>query len=322
VPAVRPSDAEWEGLLAGRREATFFHGPVWAAIVESSFPQLQDVTRVLADDDPGVLPLFAWRRVGGLLTTLHSSFPFLYGGPVPARGRRGQSLLGLALAFLARSPASVRMIGNPFAQPAGEGAPSSEGDSPPGFRFRLEATHLLQLPATEEGYWEGALSTAKRNDVRRLAKKGVAIEESRDAAVADQIYAFYLASFARWGGRPGLVYPREFYRNLLRMGGDAVRLTVARHGGVVIGGTFTVRYNGIVHYLAGYFDHEQRALRPNVLIQVESIQRAIRDGYRLYDFLPSGGHRSVEEFKESFGGKRTEFRVYERSGWAHRLLRR
>jgi len=77
-----------------------------------------------------------------------------------------------------------------------------------------------------------------------------------------------------------------------------------------------------VHYLAGYFDHHERALRPNVLLQVESILRAIRDGYRRYDFLPSGGHPTVETFKEGFGGVGAPFPLWERDGWAHRLLGR
>ena len=61
-----------------------------------------------------LLPLLAWERVGGLWRTLHSSFPFLYGGPVPRFGPQGQDRLPAVLSAT-RSPwSSLRVTGNPF----------------------------------------------------------------------------------------------------------------------------------------------------------------------------------------------------------------
>lgn len=319
------SDEAWDATIARSPEGTIFHTRLWARVLHASFGQVRDVSRrrhvgpaagaaPSAEAEEFLLPLYAWKRAGGILTTLHSSFPFLYGGPVPARTTGGVELLPAALRGLSQW-ASVRMTGNPFAG-------VSEPASIVGFRVETDATHLLELPATEEGFWDGVLTTAKRNDVRRLGKKGVVIEESRDEADVAAVYRLYLASFLRWGGRPRLVYPELFYQSLVRLGGESVRLTVARFEGRLLGGTFTLRWNGKVHYLAGYFDHESRSLRPNVLLQVESILRAIRDGHRWYDFLPSGGHTSVEEFKESFGGRKTDFPVYIRTGPLHRVLGR
>ncbi len=324
------SDEAWDAAIAAHSEGTIFHTRLWARILQASFPQVRDVSRRTsvgpatgtsprADAAEFLLPLYAWKRAGGLLTTLHSSFPFLYGGPVPARSASGEDVLVEMLRGLSPWP-SVRVTGNPFAGIATEAARSV--DDSPGFRVESDTTHLLELPASEDGFWDGILTTAKRNDVRRLGKKGVVIEESRDEGDVATVYRLYLASFLRWGGRPRLVYPEVFYQSLVRLGGEAVRLTVARFEGRLLGGTFTLRWNGKVHYLAGYFDHESRALRPNVLLQVESILRAIRDGHRWYDFLPSGGHTSVEEFKESFGGRKTDFPVYIRTGRLHRVLGR
>jgi hypothetical protein len=315
------TDPEWDQFVAGIPAATFFHTRAWARLLVASFRSLRDQSIWFETTaGPCVLPLFAWRRGLGLLTTLHSSFPFLYGGPVHDGAADPEEILDAVLQRVGRPGASVRVYGNPLASRSSDAA--RRPAAPGGYTRHDEFTHLLALPPSEEAYWDGALTTAKRNDVRRLGKKGVAVEESRDPADADRVYGFYLDSFSRWGGRPGMVYPREFYRNLLHLGGDAVRLTVAKHEGKLLGGTFTVRWNGIVHYLAGYFDHASRALRPNVLIQVESILRAIQDRYRLYDFLPSGGHESVETFKEGFGGKRTPYPIFERTGPWHRLFGR
>ncbi len=309
------TDEQWDQQLASQGEASFFHTRRWARIVLASFPNLRDASVWLdSERGPILFPLYAWRRAGGLLTTYHSSFPFLYGGPIPGFLRENVPLLHALVIRLGRPLSSMHLVGNPL---LGE-RPASPALR--GFRVTRDHTHWLDLPESEDSYWS-SLTTAKRNDVRRLGKKGVVIEESREPVDIDAVYQLYLGSFRRWGGPPRFTYPLEFYRNLVAMGGEAVRLTVARREGRILGGTFTVRWNQVAHYLAGYFDHESRALRPNVLIQVDSILSAIRDEFRCYDFLPSGGHASVETFKESFGGVRREFEIQHRVGLGHRLLR-
>jgi CelD/BcsL family acetyltransferase involved in cellulose biosynthesis len=210
------------------------------------------------------------------------------------------------------------VAGNPFVEP-GRRAADPLPAPPPGFRLDEDSTHLLALPHSEQAFWDGMLSTAQRNDWRRLAKKGVTVEESRAERDADAVYELYRASFAHWGGEPRFAYNREFYRALLALGGEAVRLTVVRQEGGLASGCFVLRWNNKVHYLAGFFDREERASRPAVLLQMESILRAVRDGYRWYDFLPSGGHSSVEVFKEGFGGRRVPLATWTRRGGLHRL---
>lgn len=301
---------EWDSQMAGHAESTFFHTEAWAGIVSAAFPQSRPAYARIGPAPGILLPVFEWRRARGLLTTAHSSFPFLYGGPVPARLPDGSSATPLALRHLEGRRCSYRMTGNPFAETADPpGAPAGQ----------LDHTHILALPDDEEAYWD-MLTPAKRNDVRRLSKKGVAIEESRSAADIDDVYRHYRASFERWGGAPRFVHPAGFYHALVELGGPNVRFTVARSGATVIGGAFVVRWNGRAHYLAGYFDHEQRRLRANVLLQVDSIRSAVRDGLREYDFLPSGGHTGVEEFKKGLGGVARAFAITERRRGAHRLF--
>jgi hypothetical protein len=339
-PASRDDETGWDAFVAAHPEGTIFHTRVWARIILAGFPRLRDASLVVSrHGTPCVLPLFAWSRAGGVFRTLHSSFPFAYGGPVPARDEAGVDLAYGLLPGLHRPLCSWRVTGNPFAAagrpespslpPASTASPRAEHAAPrqpgldrvtpPGFTAAEDATHLLALPEREEAYWDGVLTTAQRNDWRRLAKKGVTVEETRAEADADALYELYRSSFAHWGGEPRFAHPPGFYRALLTHGGDAVRLTVVRHEGKLAGGCVVLRWNGKAHYLAGYFDRDARALRPAALLQVESILRAIRDGYRWYDFLPSGGHASVEEFKEGLGGRRTAFPVWTRRGGLHRL---
>ncbi len=310
-------ETRYERLLAGAPEATFFHTRRWARILAAAFPGMADQSRILsAAGREHALPIFGWRRLGGLLVTRHCSFPFLYGGPVPSAPAAWQA----TVALLARGPGSAVLIGNPFA-PAGTGPgddPPALGDAAAGW----DTTHVLALPATIERYWDEVLDTRKRNDIRRLTRKGVVVATSRAGEDVRGVYALYLKRMATWQQRPGLIYPLALYQHELALGGDAVELYVARYEGRLIGGTFVCRWNGIWHYQAGYFDHDAASLRPNVLVQERIIRDAIAAGARLYDMLPSAGIASVEEFKESFGGVRTRFPRWERRGRAHRLAAR
>lgn len=328
------NDDDWDRAAAASPEAAYFHTRAWARIVLASFPALRD--RSLWFDTPAgpaLFPLFAWSRLGGMMTTLHSTFPFLYGGPVGPGIRCVDDVLRRVVGHCGRL-SSLRLHGNPFADRTPRALPVTDGahgDASagrahiPGLTTGEDHTNCMPVPATEEEYWESVLEARRRNDIRRLLRKGVVVEESRDPADMATVYGFYLESFERWGGRPAMVYPPAFYRNLINLGGQESRFLIARFEGRILGGSYFVSWNGKTHYLAGYFDHDARALSPLALIQVGAVGRAILEKDLIYDFLPSGGHQAVEAFKQGLGGKPVAFPVYERTGALHRaagLLRR
>jgi hypothetical protein len=322
-PPVK-DDHAWDAFLAGHPESTFYHTRIWARILAGAFPGIEDASRWIdIGTARAALPLHGWRRLGGILTTRHSSFPFLYGGPIPRRAG-GCDLLPEILADLARGGSSLLLVSNPFGIPAPDEVPppAAACEVPPGVSVERDSTHILCLPERFEAFWDDVLTTAKRNDVRRLAKKGVAIRTGTGTEEISALYRFYRQSFGRWGGRPGFVYPEDLYRAMIELGEGNVRLYLAEHEGRIVGGAFIVRWNGHVHYHAGYFDHGARSLRPNVLLQEKIIRDAIEDGYRDYDFLPSGGNAGVESFKEGFGGVRVPIERYHYRAPLHRLLAR
>jgi hypothetical protein len=115
-PASRDDETGWDAFVAAHPEGTIFHTRAWARIVLAAFPRLRDASRVLST--PGttcILPAFNWSRAGGLFRTLHSSFPFAYGGPVPACDEAGTELAQRLLPSLRDPLCSWRVTGNPFA---------------------------------------------------------------------------------------------------------------------------------------------------------------------------------------------------------------
>jgi hypothetical protein len=192
---------------------------------------------------------------------------------------------------------------------------------PPGWRLSWDRTHVLELPPDEEAFWEKILTTQKRNDIRRLGKKGVEVSMGDGAPAVREVYGLYLRRVASWARKPGMVYPESFY-GAMRSAEGIVRLYTVRHGGRLIGGTFVARWGDKLHYVAGYYDDDARSLRPNVIVQDRIIRDGIRDGFRYYDMLPSAGLRNVETFKESFGSRPVPFWRLERLGTAARWIRR
>ncbi len=311
---IEMDEARYEEVLGRSPGATFYHTRAWARIVTASFPSLEDHSGLLrVGEDLHAVPLFRWSRAGGLLRTLHSSFPFLYGGPLPG-GVQAWEALGQRMA---RGAGSARLTGNPFAPQA-----PAAGGRAGSMRMPLDAqpdyTHILDLPESPATYWDQVLTTQKRNDIRRLTRKGVQVGLSDSPADIRAVHALYLKRMAGWTQRPGIIYPLRLYQQMMRAGGGAVRLYVARFEDTLIGGTFVCRYNGLVHYHAGYFEDQARHLRPNVLVQERIIRDAIEDGYRRYDMLPSAGIESVERFKESFGGRRAPLACWTKAGRLHR----
>lgn len=373
-------EERYEAALADAGGATFYHSRAWARIVTASFPAVEDHSALLRTRSGlHAVPLFCWKRAAGLLRTLHSSFPFLYGGPIPSTPEAWAAVAER----LSSGSASARLMGNPFTPGApgvrarnggpedspdrtstasrsagdadddgddGDTAASSasrsaggdddtaassaskgagDGTVPPrslpwprSLHQHAETTHLLDLPDSTDTYWEKRLTTQKRNDIRRLTRKGVTVETTTADDDVRQVYDFYQRRMASWSQRPGIIYPLRLYQEMMSTGGEAVRLYAARFEGRLIGGTFVCRAHGVVHYHAGYFDDEAKRLRPNVLVQERIIRDAIEEGFRRYDFLPSAGIASVEKFKESFGGVRARFPYWIRLGWPHRLAGR
>lgn len=306
------TDEEWDAYLAQHPEATLFHTRRWARLVTAAFPALRDESFALETADGlSLVPLFSWRRAGGLVVSRHSSFPFLYGGPVP----RCHGSVDLLPAALANLRGTARLQENPFFE--AESAPLAM----PGWTSREDATHLVALPPTVEAFEAVCLSGHQRNEVRRFTRRGVLVEPARSAAEVESYERLYRGSFERWGGTPGFVYPSSYFRALFEAT-DWTLLSLARFEGRTIGATLSLRWNGKAHYLGGYFDPEAKALHPALLLQIDAMQRAVEWGAGTYDFLPSGGHASVEEFKRRLGGERRGFRVHERRDWLRRLLDR
>ncbi|MBU1700747.1 MAG: GNAT family N-acetyltransferase [Candidatus Eisenbacteria bacterium] len=310
----RIDDRSWDDWLIHQDEATIFHSRLWARVLKAAFPKLGDRSLCRGINDPSaVFPLYAWTRAAGLVTHLHSSFPFLYGGPVPWPEGSPHQWIDL----IPGRGVSAWILSNPFAGPSRK----SPEPVPAGWTLSWDRTHILTLPETVDEFWDGILTTQKRNDIRRLTRKGVEIDSSTEPKDIETVYQLYLQRVRSWKERPGMIYPREYFSAMAAVGGESIRLYRVRFEGRLIGGTFVARWGGKVHYIAGYFDHEARKLRPNVLVQNRIIHDAIQDGFRIYDMLPSAGLRNVEVFKESFGSKPVPFWKLEKEGSLQRWAR-
>ena len=166
-PASRDDEIGWDAFVAAHPEGTIFHTRAWARIVLAAFPRLRDASLVVpVDDDPCILPLFAWSRAGGLFRTLHSSFPFAYGGPVPARDAAGADLAGRLLPRLSPSVLLVASDRQPFRRRrTGRRLPASAtGRSPHRADSRPRTTPRTCSPSPTPKRRTGTVSSPRRSE--------------------------------------------------------------------------------------------------------------------------------------------------------------
>lgn len=114
-------------------------------------------------------------------------------------------------------------------------------------------------------------------------------------------YGAYEDSVRRWGDSTSTVYRWPLFERLAQSDSGSVRLWLAVHGGQVVAGSLCFYAKRHVVYWHGAAHSESFKMRPVNLLIYEAVREACAEGYRWFDFNPSGGLEGVRAFKKSFG---------------------
>jgi hypothetical protein len=294
---AQASRDEWIAAAKVCPYATYFHTPYWYELIAPK--QRHAVLSVRFDDGASaVLPFAKIRRFGGLLVDHFSSPGGNYGGWISESALNEEHVTVLLGILMSKKNLTFRV--NPFDKSASSIAsrlPISE-----------EFTHKLDLTLGEEELYRRTSRCHKRG-VRRASGEGVTVEPAASWEDWERYYRLYESSLARWrAGGPELmtrnIYPIGLFRRVYEnMSGHEI-LWLAQKGGEAVAGLLcfywgrhSVSWHGAAS--AEFFD-----LRPNNILYWEAIRDAIRKGYAIFDFNPSGGYGGVESFKDRFGAER------------------
>jgi len=295
APAARD---KWLSAAGNCPYATYFHTPYWyELILPNGGYTAAEVT--FNDGASAIIPVAEIKRFGGLLVDNFSSPGGNYGGWISESILNEEHVNILSKILLSKKNLIFRI--NPYDESAARTLASSPFAS-------VGFTHTLDLTIGEEELYRRTSRCHKRG-VRRAAGEGVVVEPAASWDDWERYYGLYEDSLARWkaGGpelRTRVVYPLELFRRLYEnMSGHEI-LWLARKDGAAIAGLLCFYWNGHSVSWHGAASAEFFELRPNNILYWEAILDALRKGYKIFDFNPSGGYEGVESFKDRFGTER------------------
>jgi len=168
----------------------------------------------------------------------------------------------------------------------------------------LARSPYIQLTGAFEDYVAG-LDRHMRSGIRRrrrkLSERGPVRFEVHSRADEDALRAFLRVEASGWKARNGSAITREknaeaFYRSIAAWAAEQgwLRLGLLRVGDSVVAGDLALEHGGHHYSLKTGYDEELRAFGPGKLVQLESIEKAFRDGLRSFEFLGTDEAWKVE----------------------------
>lgn len=167
----------------------------------------------------------------------------------------------------------------------------------------------LRLPHSPEGLRQvvpGSMMSKLGYYRRRLDRMNEARYECANSATLPELFEEFAAVHrARWEGRgqagalagPALwAFHREAALGLMNT--EALRLYLLRQGGRLLAGVYGFKHGSRFSFYLSGFAPEYASLSPGVVLLGYTLQQAIREGARVFDFL-----RGSEAYKYQWGAR-------------------
>jgi len=288
----------WRRAVSASPDATFFHTPDWAMLLESTVPgwQIDTVAIEFSDGMLAVLPMMRHEES----EHRESMAPYVYGGPLFS-GEPSEEHLDEVGKVPLWYP-DIVLYSNPYAKFdwLQEGL----------LRWRIH-THVVDLSPGFDSVFKH-FRRATRQQCRQADEYGLEVSLAQDTSEVDQYYDAYLDSLNRWGEAATSFYPRELFHGLFDFQDHerGVRLWVARADGQVVSGVavFYLGDHAVAWHSSTHVDYLRSHASP--FIHMTAIRSACEEGLRWYDFNPSGRLHGVEWFKEGFATERRRFDMF------------
>jgi hypothetical protein len=283
---------EWDLIWRECNYATYFHSREWAEIWSAYRHEVrpEPMLLIFSDGKKALLPLSSWKSGRGLIRNRISSPAETFGGWIAA-DELDMSHAQLLAGYLTRRCGNLMWRLNPYDELALKAniRPAS-----------YDETHALNLT---EGFdaihrrW----TKGHRSAAQKARREGVTV---RLASTLDDwrvYYEVYEDSMRRWGKAATSSYDWELFEEMFRRKSLYIRLWLAVYRDVIVAGALCLYAKNHVSYWHGATLEAYFGLRPVHLLLYECIKATCEQGYKWFDFNPSGGHEGVKAFKRSFG---------------------
>ncbi len=289
----RATRDEWLRAWNDCDHSTFYHSPMWAEIWETATAgkiRPCPLRIQFSNQTSAIITLTFRRHRLGLVKHFSSSQAGTYGGWIsetPLDMQQTELLFNLMVERFHRLAWRV----NPLDE-AAVAAAAAWGQA--------DETQVLDL---RDGF-EGLLrrwTKGHRSAARKARREGVEVRPARGVSEWAEYYSIYMDSVRRWGDRTTLVHPWSLFEAMIDRSPEQIQLWIATMEDRLIAGALTFRSRTHVSYWHGAALESHFHLRPVHWLLHEVIRTACDEGYRWFDFNPSGGLDGVRAFKRGFG---------------------
>jgi len=310
------SKSEWEDIILKSDNASFFHSPSWAKIVEKTF-NYRPATRLYEINRKEILiPMMEANILGfKIFTTIPDNSDA--GGLFSESDITTDDFKSIVKDIVGGRSLSLSLTLPPFMK-LSSGQSSSKIKEDWKLKDEFTYTHLLELEGKNyEDIWKNDFHRKTRQKVRKTKKSGVEVREGTSLDDFKTFYDIYAKEASQKWGYETPQIPLKLCKNLYKYGSDHVKLNLAIKDDKEIAGTLSFTYSKMFYVYMSAFLLEYGTFNPTSLLFNESIKQACQEGYNYVNFGTSGNLKNVRKTKEKFGAEKVElnrYRVYSNLG--------
>ena len=306
---TKVSNEEWEEIVLNSDNASFFHSPLWAKIMERTYGY-RTATRLYEINGKKILIPMMELNLNKYGFKTYASMPGNkdQGGLFSESDITIDDFKSIVNDIVGGKTLSL-YLALPLFKNLTLGKSSSSIKEEWKFKDEFDYVHLVNLEGKDfEDIWKNYKGKT-RTHIRKAKKSGV---EIRDATSLDDFKIFYdilLGASQKWGLETPPI-PFKLLKNLYKYAPSHTQLKLAVKEDKIIAGQLSFPYSKIVHGYISSFLREYGTFHPTSLLYNEVIKQACQEGYKYFSFGPSGNLDHIRRVKEKFGAEKIEVNRY------------
>lgn len=301
---VKPvSVQDWWRFVENLPSYSFFQLPVWAQAWEETYPSYKIATKLFSFED-GTEVLVPLVRISSRFGfEFYEALPGGgYGNPLWNRKPSERQMEQIVKHLLTRRCLFVEIHPYPLDWEALRFLNNY------GFQCKEVFNHVLKLDKPEV-LWENFTRQCRKN-IGHAQRENLRLIEGGPNDLESSYYKMYQESAERWGMPEKEMIPLIFLQNLIRIGGERVRLFFVEKEGEKIAGVIVVYGKRESFQLHSAFIYQYSNMHPNEFWQWELLKDSFERGYEIHNLGASVGLPGVQKFKESFGSKKVDYKYF------------
>lgn len=273
---------EWRKATQDDPNATFFNTPLWYKIWKNSYGKDYVCLKIQHNEDTFFFPTLTYFHWMGFKFAKGSP-AYTYNHIISASGKN------INISEIFNYFDGVYFLENPLS-PINEEITILQSQTIP--------THLIQLDKLNENISSGWRTMTKKN-LDRAQSEHLQVEKANTLNDWLAFYKVYKELSKTWDQKLS-VQPERIFRNLAKAESNKINLFIAYYQNEIVGGLILFTHNNhAVNWLNASLP-EKKDLHPTTLLHYIAIQYAKDEGFKYYDFNPSGGEEQVDFYKSGF----------------------